>query len=39
MSVKLGPLTLGEEHILRVSENRVLRGILGPKREEEVVEC
>jgi hypothetical protein len=29
-------LTLGEEHKLRVSENRVLRRIFGPKREEDV---
>jgi hypothetical protein len=29
-------LTWREEHRLRVSENRVLRGIFGPKREEEV---
>jgi hypothetical protein len=28
------PLTLGEEHRLRVFENRVLRKIFGPKREE-----
>jgi hypothetical protein len=28
-------LTLGEEHRLRVSENRVLRKIFGPKREED----
>jgi hypothetical protein len=28
-------LTLREEHRLRVFENRVLRGIFGPKREEE----
>jgi hypothetical protein len=28
-------LTLGEEHGLRVSENRVLRRIFGPKREED----
>jgi hypothetical protein len=28
-------LTLGEEHILRVFENRVLRRIFGPKREED----
>jgi hypothetical protein len=28
-------LTLREEHRLRVSENRVLRRIFGPKREEE----
>jgi hypothetical protein len=27
-------LTLREEHRLRVSENRVLRRISGPKREE-----
>jgi hypothetical protein len=27
--------TLREENILRVSENRVLRGIFGNKREEE----
>jgi hypothetical protein len=26
--------TLGEEHRLRVFENKVLRGIFGPKREE-----
>jgi hypothetical protein len=26
-------LTLGEEHRLRVLENRVLRRIFGPKRE------
>jgi hypothetical protein len=29
-------LTLREEHILRVFENRVLRRIFGPKREEVV---
>jgi hypothetical protein len=29
------PLTLGEEHRLRVFENRVLRRIFGPKREED----
>jgi hypothetical protein len=28
-------LTLREEHSLRVFENRVLRGIFGPKRDEE----
>jgi hypothetical protein len=28
------PLTLGEEHRLRVFENRVLRRIFGPKRVE-----
>jgi hypothetical protein len=27
-------LTLREEHRLRVLENRVLRGIFGPKRDE-----
>jgi hypothetical protein len=27
-------LTLREEHILRVCENRVLRRIFGPKRDE-----
>jgi hypothetical protein len=32
MSVKLGSLTLREEHRLRVFENRVLRRIFGPKR-------
>jgi hypothetical protein len=34
MGAKLG-LTLREERKLRVLENRVLRGIFGPKREEE----
>jgi hypothetical protein len=29
---------LGEEHRLRVFENRVLRRIFGPKREEDIVE-
>jgi hypothetical protein len=33
MGVKLG-LTLREEHRLRVIENRVLRRIFGPKRDE-----
>jgi hypothetical protein len=33
MGVKLG-LTLREEHRLSVFENRVLRGIFGPKRDE-----
>jgi hypothetical protein len=33
MGVKLG-LTLREEHRLRVFENRVLRKVLGPKRDE-----
>jgi hypothetical protein len=32
--VKLGCLTLREEHRLRVFENRVLRRIFGPKRDE-----
>jgi hypothetical protein len=32
---KTWTLTLGEEHRLRVSENRVLRKIFGPKREED----
>jgi hypothetical protein len=31
-------LTLREELTLRVFENRVLRRIFGPKREEDVVE-
>ena len=30
--------TLREEHRLRVFENRVLRGIFGPKRDEVIVE-
>jgi hypothetical protein len=34
MSVKLGLLKLKEEHKLRVFENRVVRKILGPKRNE-----
>jgi hypothetical protein len=36
MGVKLGFLTLRDEHtcILKVFENRVLRRILGPKRDE-----
>jgi transcription termination factor 2 len=34
MGVKLDLLTLREEHILRVFENRVLRRIFGPKRDE-----
>jgi hypothetical protein len=33
MSVKLG-LTLREEHRLRMFENRMLRRIFGPKRDE-----
>jgi hypothetical protein len=35
MDVKLG-VTLREKHLLRVFENRVLRKIFGPKREEVV---
>jgi hypothetical protein len=31
---KTWSLTLREEHRLRVSENRVLRRIFGPKRDE-----
>jgi hypothetical protein len=34
MGVKLGLLTLKEEHRLTVSENRVLRRIFGPNRDE-----
>jgi hypothetical protein len=34
MGVKLGSLTLREEHRLRVFEDRVLRRIFGPKRDE-----
>jgi hypothetical protein len=34
MGVKLGLLTLREEHRLRVFENRALRRIFGPKRDE-----
>ena len=34
MGVKLGSLTLREERRLRVFENRVLRRICGPKRDE-----
>jgi hypothetical protein len=33
MVVKLGLLTLREEHRQRVSENRVLSRIVGPKRD------
>jgi hypothetical protein len=28
-------ITLGEEHRLRIFENRVLRRVFGPKREED----
>jgi hypothetical protein len=38
MGVKLGLLILREEHRLRVFENRVLRKILGPKRDEVIGE-
>jgi hypothetical protein len=34
MGVKLGLLILREEHRLRMFENRVLRRIFGPKRDE-----
>jgi hypothetical protein len=34
MGVELGLLTLREEHRLRVFENRVLRRVVGPKRNE-----
>jgi hypothetical protein len=34
MGVKLLSLTLREEHRLRLFENRVLRRIFGPKRDE-----
>jgi hypothetical protein len=34
MGVKLCLLTLKEGHRLRVFENRMLRRILGPKRDE-----
>jgi hypothetical protein len=34
MGEELGSLTLREEHRLRVFENRVLRRIFGPKRDE-----
>jgi hypothetical protein len=34
MGVKLESFTLREQHKLRVSENRVLRRIFGPKRDE-----
>jgi hypothetical protein len=35
MGAKLGLSLLGKEHRLRVIENRVLRRIFGPKREED----
>jgi hypothetical protein len=34
LSINTWPMTLREEHRLRVFENRVLRGIFGPKRDE-----
>jgi hypothetical protein len=34
MGVKLGLLTLRQEHRLRVFENRMLRRIPGPNRDE-----
>jgi hypothetical protein len=34
MGVKLGLLTLRDEHRQRMSENRVLRRIFGPKRND-----
>jgi hypothetical protein len=34
MGVKLGHITLREEHRLRLFENRVLRKIYGPKMEK-----
>jgi hypothetical protein len=34
MGMKLGLLTLREENRLRVFENRVLRRIFGPRRDE-----
>jgi hypothetical protein len=34
----MGAKTLGEEHRLRVFENRLLRKIFGPKREEDIME-
>jgi hypothetical protein len=34
MGAKLGLLTLREEHRVRVFENRVLRRIFGPKRDD-----
>ena len=34
MGVKLGSVTLREERSLSVIENRILRRIFGPKRDE-----
>jgi hypothetical protein len=39
MAVRLALLTLREEHWLRVVENRVLREIFGPKRDEVAGHC
>jgi hypothetical protein len=36
MAAKLGFITLREGHRLRVFENRVLRGIFGPKGGREI---
>jgi hypothetical protein len=36
MGVKLGLLTLREEHRLKICENRVLRRIFGPRRDEAI---
>jgi len=38
MGVERGPIVLREEHRMRVYYNRVLRNILGPKREEVTVD-
>jgi len=38
MCVKLGRSTLREERRLRAFENRVLRGVFGPKRDEVISE-
>jgi hypothetical protein len=37
MGVKLGSVAFREEHRLRMFENRVLRRIFGPKREEVLI--
>jgi hypothetical protein len=37
MGVKLGLLTLMEEHSLNVFENRVVRRIFGPKKDEVIL--
>ena len=38
-SCEFCPLTLREEHRLRVFENRMLKKIFGPKRDEVKGEC